>query len=88
VLRFATWAAWLFRSPHEEQQYADELLSLSDEHGFPLWAGWAMVHRGSALAERENLKICDMGHSYQCRAVSGLEWRKGFTTFDCLGIRY
>jgi hypothetical protein len=25
---------------------------------------------------------------YQCRAVSGLEWRKGFTTFDCLGIRY
>jgi DNA-binding beta-propeller fold protein YncE len=22
------------------------------------------------------------------RAVSGLEWRKGFTTFDCLGIRY
>ena len=50
VLRFATWAAWLFRSPNEEQQYADELLSLSDEHGFPLWAAWAMVHRGSALA--------------------------------------
>jgi hypothetical protein len=25
---------------------------------------------------------------YQCRAVSGLEWWKGFTTFDCLGIRY
>jgi GntR family transcriptional regulator/MocR family aminotransferase len=24
----------------------------------------------------------------QCRAVSGLEWRKGFTTFDCLRIRY
>jgi hypothetical protein len=24
----------------------------------------------------------------QCRAVSGLDWRKGFTTFDCLGIRY
>jgi hypothetical protein len=22
------------------------------------------------------------------RAVSGLEWRKGFTTFDCLRIRY
>jgi hypothetical protein len=52
VLRFATWAAWLFRSPHEEQQYADELLSLSDEHGFPLWAGWAMDDwrtRGSEL---------------------------------------
>jgi hypothetical protein len=51
VLRFATWAAWLLRSPLEEQQYADELLSLSDEHGFPFWAAWAMVHRGSALAE-------------------------------------
>jgi tetratricopeptide (TPR) repeat protein len=51
VLRFAAWAAWLFRAPREEQQYADELLSLSEEHGFPLWAAWAMVHRGSSLAE-------------------------------------
>ena len=51
VLRFAAWAAWLVRSPSEEQQHADNLLSLSEEHGFPLWAGWAMVHRGSALAE-------------------------------------
>jgi tetratricopeptide (TPR) repeat protein len=51
VLRFAAWAAWLFRSPRQEQEYADELLSLSEEHGFPLWAAWAMVHRGSALAE-------------------------------------
>ena len=51
VLRFAAWAAWLVRSPTEEQQHADNLLSLSEEHGFPLWAGWAMVHRGSSLAE-------------------------------------
>ena len=28
------------------------------------------------------------GICIQCRAVSGLEWRKGFTTFDCLRIRY
>jgi hypothetical protein len=26
--------------------------------------------------------------SSSATAVSGLEWRKGFTTFDCLGIRY
>jgi tetratricopeptide (TPR) repeat protein len=50
VLRFAAWAAWLVRSPSEEQQHADNLLSLSEEHGFPLWAGWAMVHRGSSFA--------------------------------------
>jgi class 3 adenylate cyclase len=51
VLRFATWAEWVLHSPREEQRYADELVSLSEEHGFPLWPAWAMVHRGSALAE-------------------------------------
>jgi tetratricopeptide (TPR) repeat protein len=51
VLRFATWAEWVLRSPREEQRYADELESHSEEHGFPLWPAWAMVHRGSALAE-------------------------------------
>ena len=51
VLRFAAWAEWLLHSPREEQLYADELISLSEEHGFPLWPSWAMFHRGSAMAD-------------------------------------
>jgi predicted ATPase len=49
VLRFAAWVEWLLHSPREEQRYADELVALSEQHGFPLWLGWGTAHRGSAL---------------------------------------
>jgi predicted ATPase len=36
-------------SPHEEQRYAEEMLDLANEHGFPFWLAWGHVHRGWSL---------------------------------------
>jgi hypothetical protein len=33
-------------SPHEAQQHAEEMVALSNEHGFPFYLAWGTVHRG------------------------------------------
>jgi class 3 adenylate cyclase/tetratricopeptide (TPR) repeat protein len=49
VLVYANWIDGLIRSP-ELQRRADELLVLSNEHGFSLWSGWATAFRGRSLS--------------------------------------
>jgi predicted ATPase len=46
VLGLASWTQWLSGSYLVARQYADEQLAVSNAQGFPLWAGWGMVHRG------------------------------------------
>jgi tetratricopeptide (TPR) repeat protein len=48
VLIHVTWAQLIARSD-ETQRHAEELLTLSTEHGFPLHLGWATAFRGRCL---------------------------------------
>ena len=48
VLLWASWTESITCAP-ELQRRAEELLALSTEHGFPLWFGWAIAHRGRSL---------------------------------------
>jgi hypothetical protein len=48
-LQFKCWTSLIANMMHEVRQY-DELLDLSNEHGFPLWAAGATVYRGVALS--------------------------------------
>lgn len=50
VLSHASWMGWLVGSADQEQQQrAEELLALMNEHGFPHWLGWGMLYRGRLL---------------------------------------
>ena len=48
VLILASWIEWITGSP-EMQRYAEEILALSTEHGFPFYLGWATAFRGASL---------------------------------------
>jgi tetratricopeptide (TPR) repeat protein len=48
VLCFANWLDWVISSP-ELQEHAEELLAITNEHGFPYYFGWATVFRGLSL---------------------------------------
>lgn len=50
VLSFAGWHDWLTSSP-EFKQHVEELLAVSNEHGFPFYSGLALVSHGSLLTE-------------------------------------
>jgi tetratricopeptide (TPR) repeat protein len=59
VLQFANSVDSMTSSP-ELQQCSGELMALSIEHGFPLFLGWATVHRGRSLTA---LGRAQEGHS-------------------------
>jgi hypothetical protein len=40
------WVSAIVNLPDEIPRHADEMFNLGDEHGFPLWAGWAVAYRG------------------------------------------
>jgi tetratricopeptide (TPR) repeat protein len=48
VLVWACWAEWAAYAPHETPRYAEEAMALSNEHGFPDWLGWGLIHSGRA----------------------------------------
>lgn len=49
VLGFACWAQWPAGKAQEAQRHVEELVAVSNEHGFPTWLGWGTVHRGWSL---------------------------------------
>ena len=49
VLGLSSWTQWPSGSPHEAERHAEEQVAVSNEQGFPMWAGWGMVHRGWSL---------------------------------------
>jgi tetratricopeptide (TPR) repeat protein len=64
VLWFANWMGWITRSP-DLQRYAEEFLTLSTEHEFSLFLGWATVFRGRSLTAlgraQEGLAVLSQG---------------------------
>jgi hypothetical protein len=49
VLGFACWSEAVAASPHEVRRFAERLMALSDEHGFPFWFAHAYCNRGWSL---------------------------------------
>ena len=64
TLHLADWTDWLTRSP---MVHVEECLSLSTEHGFPFYSGWALAfHGGSLIAvgqAREGLALVTQGQA-------------------------
>jgi predicted ATPase len=50
VLIFSCWVEWVASSPHEAQRHADEVVALSNEHGFPYWLSMGIMYQGWSLA--------------------------------------
>jgi predicted ATPase len=46
LLLFKCWVCLIANTTHEVREYADEMFSLGNEHGFPLWTGWALFYQG------------------------------------------
>jgi class 3 adenylate cyclase len=50
ALNFACMVEWFAGSPHDVQRHANELVALSNEHGFPFWLARGIVHQGGSVA--------------------------------------
>jgi tetratricopeptide (TPR) repeat protein len=56
VLVWSCWGEWVAGAAEEACNHAIEAVALSDEHGFPQYLGWGLIHRGwslSALGQTE-----------------------------------
>jgi tetratricopeptide (TPR) repeat protein len=54
-----TWAAWaecIAGSSKEARRHAEEVISLSNEHGFPDWLAWGLIYRGWSLVTEGHVK--------------------------------
>jgi predicted ATPase len=64
VLLCANWFETIIRSPRR-QRYAEELLTLSTEYGFPYYSGWAIAFNGWSLAAlgraQQGLRLLSQG---------------------------
>ena len=49
-LFFRCWVAWVANLPNEHRQYAEAVLKVANEHGYPLWAAAATFHKGWSSA--------------------------------------
>jgi tetratricopeptide (TPR) repeat protein len=67
VMTFACRAEWAAGSRNETQQQAEEMVALSNQHGFLQFLGWGLLHRGSSLTargqEQEGLTLLTKGLS-------------------------
>jgi class 3 adenylate cyclase/tetratricopeptide (TPR) repeat protein len=45
---------WLIGSPIGDQWHATEVISLAEEHGFPYWSSWGLLHRGRSVVARDS----------------------------------
>ena len=67
VMTFACRAEWAAGSRNETRQQAEEMVNLSNQHGFLQFLGWGLLHRGSSLTargqEQEGLTLLTKGLS-------------------------
>jgi class 3 adenylate cyclase/predicted ATPase len=67
-LLFKCWVSAIVNAPNEIPRHADEMFNLGNEHGFPLWTGWALTFRGlwSAADERvsDGVRLMREGLAY------------------------
>ncbi len=65
ALSLACWVERVINSSAAVQRHADEAIALSDEHGFPHWLGWGLIHNGwsrAALGQaQEGLALLSKG---------------------------
>jgi predicted ATPase len=57
VLLCAAWLHQYLREPQKTQEQAEATITLSHEHGFPLWLAWGTVLQGWALAMQGQTEI-------------------------------
>ena len=51
ALAQSCFVSWISRgSPDEAHRHANEMLTLAEEHNFPFFVAWGMIHRGWSLA--------------------------------------
>jgi predicted ATPase len=77
TLGHVCWVEWAAASPREAQEHSAELVALATEHGFPLWLGFGIIHRGWSLVAlgqaEEGLRSLTEGLSVQS-ATGGVTW--------------
>ena len=80
ILGMACWSLWPSGSSDQANQQAEEMIAVSNDQGFALWAAWGMVHRGWSLGslgrEEEGLSSLKEGLAL-VRAtgeVTGVPW--------------
>jgi predicted ATPase len=64
VLTYACRVEWIAGSPHHVQAYANEIVALSNEHGFPLFLGYGRIFYGwslGTLGVQESLALLTKG---------------------------
>jgi tetratricopeptide (TPR) repeat protein len=80
VLGFAAFFELTTGSPHEAHRHAEEMATLSDEHGFPFWLAFGTSRAGQALTAlgraREGLTLITSGLSMlrATAAVTNTAW--------------
>ena len=77
TLGHVCWIEWAANAPTDALKHAEELVVLANEHGFPLWLGWGIFHRGWSLVAlgqiQEGLGSLTQGLSLE-RATGGVTW--------------
>jgi predicted ATPase len=77
TLGHVCWIEWAAASPRQAQEHSAELVALATEHGFPLWLGFGIIHRGWSLVAlgqaEEGLRSLTEGLSVQS-ATGGVTW--------------
>jgi hypothetical protein len=49
ALTYSCWVERVVNSPHDMQRYAEQVVALSKEHGFPFWLNWGTMYQGCSL---------------------------------------
>jgi class 3 adenylate cyclase len=85
VLVFACWVAWATGSHEDQHRYADRLIALSNEHGFPyLWAIGLCYQGASMVASdraRNGLALIEKAFS-TCRAIGAKFYTSGYLSLQ------
>jgi len=76
VLTWACWAECIGGSSHEAKRHADEMATLSNEHGFLFWSAWALIFDGHLLSAfgqtQESLSLLSKGLSIHRATGAGI----------------
>jgi class 3 adenylate cyclase/tetratricopeptide (TPR) repeat protein len=76
VLTWACWAECIGGSSQEAKRHADEMATLSNEHGFLFWSAWALIFDGHLLSAfgqaQESLPLLSKGISIHRATGAGI----------------